>query len=169
MNDYFCIGVRIKAVAAFLEFDTQLGKIVDFTIENNPNGFVFIENWLVPTRQINYAEAAHAKADASLHEDPLVVRPSMHNGLTHPVNGGVIHRALRMGFDHSCYSTHALSSQNYFGRRHGGDSLRTESSFVAAQSRRCSGMPGRPAADRTPAPRCPGAVACLATLPSQFV
>ena len=46
MNNNFCVGMSIEMVAASFEFASQLGKIVDFTVKNDPDALVFVVNGL---------------------------------------------------------------------------------------------------------------------------
>src|SRR6267154_5714420 len=112
MNNDFGIGMSEAAMAAGLQLRAQLGKVIDLAVVDNPNGLIFVEDRLVPARQVDDAEPAHAQSDASLHKHSLVVGPTMHDGFAHPVNGGAIHPAVRMSLDHSCYAAHALSFQH---------------------------------------------------------
>jgi hypothetical protein len=100
-------------MSAGLQLGTQLWKVINFAVEYDPYGLVFVEYWLMPSSKIDNAEPPHPQSDASLYQDTFVVWPPMHDGLAHPVNGGAIHRAVRMGLDHSYYAAHALSSQHF--------------------------------------------------------
>src|ERR1035438_1727934 len=84
MNDDFGIGVSGEDMTASLQLGTQLGKIINLAVEDNPNRLVFIEDRLVPTLQVDDAEPTHAQTNASLYKDPLVVGPAVHDGLPHP-------------------------------------------------------------------------------------
>src|SRR5579859_1444527 len=109
MNDDFGIGMGIEAVAAFLQFGTQFGKIVDFAVENNPDGFVLVEDRLMAASQIDDAEPTHSQSDAVFYKDSFVVRTAMHDGLTHSVNSGVIHHIAGMRVNDSRYAAHERS------------------------------------------------------------
>src|SRR5580700_7166592 len=91
----------------------QLLKVVDFSVEDDADGFVFVENWLVTPGQVDDAEPPHAKSDASLHEDAFVIWAPVNDGIAHPVDGSAIHRAVRMSLDDSGNAAHALSFQHF--------------------------------------------------------
>src|ERR1700730_3302519 len=115
MNDHLGIGVGGKTVAALFELVTQFGEVVNLAVIHNPNRLIFVENRLVPTRQVDDAEPAHPQSDAALHEDALVVRATMHDGLTHPMNHGLIDCAVGMSLNDSGYAAHGLSFHTHFG------------------------------------------------------
>src|SRR5258708_2789834 len=99
----------MKAVAALLEVCPQLGKIVDLAVENHPDRPVLIENGLVPTRQVNDAEAAHPQADTVLDEDSLVIRTSVHDSLAHAVDCAGFNPVVGSRTDNACDSAHGLA------------------------------------------------------------
>src|SRR6266567_3777158 len=102
MNDDFRVAMSGEKMAAGLQLRTQFLKVINLPIEDDPYGFVFVEDWLVPTRQIDDAQAPHAHTGAILHKNAFVVRAAVHDGLAHPVNSRAIHFAVRMSLDHSC-------------------------------------------------------------------
>jgi len=106
MNDYFGIGVGIEAVSALFELAAQFGKIVDFSVEDNPDGFVFVENRLMSTRQVDNAEPAHSQSNAVFDKYSFVVGTAMHDGFAHPVNSGVIRHMASVSVDDSRYAAH---------------------------------------------------------------
>ncbi len=55
MDNHFRIRVGIEAVTTRLELGAQLGKIIDFTVEDYPYAAVLVVDRLVPGRQINDA------------------------------------------------------------------------------------------------------------------
>src|SRR5581483_7629216 len=107
MNDDFGVGVRGKAMAAGFQVRTKLLEIVDLAVVDDPNGFIFVEDGLVPAGQIDDAQTAHAQSNAGLYEDPFIIRTPVHNGLTHPVNRGGVHHSVRMSLHHSGNATHS--------------------------------------------------------------
>src|SRR5579862_5108844 len=106
MHNNFRIGVRRESVPALLQFGAQFRKVIDLAVINDPNRFIFVEDGLVPTREIDNAEAAHSQTHAVFHKDPLVVRTSMHDRLAHPVDDAGVQTSIRTGLNYSGYATH---------------------------------------------------------------
>ncbi len=59
MDYHFCVGVRMKAMTAAFEIPAKLGEVVNLSVIDNADGFVFVEDWLVTTRQVDDAEPPH--------------------------------------------------------------------------------------------------------------
>src|SRR5215469_8157662 len=87
MDDHFRIRVGVEAMPAPLELASQLGEVIDFSIEDGPNRAVFVENRLMSAGNVDDAEAPHSQAGILLREDAFVVRAAMDDGLAHAVNG----------------------------------------------------------------------------------
>ena len=105
------VGVGVKAMTAAFEFGPKLGKVIDFTVKHHPDRPVFIEDGLMAAGNVNNAEAAHTQSGTVLNEDSLIVRTTMNNGLTHPVDGFRLNPISGLGADDSRDSAHALSPQ----------------------------------------------------------
>jgi hypothetical protein len=65
----------------------QRGIVVDFPVQQDPDGAVFIGNRLPATADVNDAEAAVSQPHAGTHENAFIVRPAMAQGLVHPMHG----------------------------------------------------------------------------------
>ena len=107
MNNCFSIRRRLKMVPAFLEDVPQLTIVINFSIENNQNAPVFIENGLVTADQVDDRQAAHTHGHAITHPDPLVIRPTMSNDLTHAVYKLSSIFITTLCINKSGYSTHS--------------------------------------------------------------
>src|SRR5919198_796167 len=74
-------------MARGFELWSQLAKVVDLAVENDPDGAVLIVNRLMARREVDDAEAPHSEGDlfvnAALHQQPVVVRSAMTDDLTH--------------------------------------------------------------------------------------
>src|SRR5438874_13733965 len=92
MNNAFCIGVSVEMVATSFEFAPQLEKIVDFTVENDPDALVFVVNGLSAAGKVDDTEAAHAQAGRALDVNAFIVRTTVHDSLAHSANLGRIDR-----------------------------------------------------------------------------
>jgi hypothetical protein len=66
-----------------LKIFPQFSKIVDLSIENNPNGFLPIRHRLVSTGKIDDREPPKTKSDRALDIVPLIVRAAMSKSLRH--------------------------------------------------------------------------------------
>lgn len=82
--------------------------IVDLTIENNPDGSVFIADGLMAGGQVDDAEAAHAEANHALGEDAVVVGTAVDNRVAHAAHGGGIRARVGAELEYARDSTHAV-------------------------------------------------------------
>jgi len=83
MDDSFRIAVSAVLVTTRLQTFAQSGMVVDFAVENNPDGTVFVAQGLVPGGQVHNAEAPHANPHRTISVNSLVVRTAMDHGGTH--------------------------------------------------------------------------------------
>jgi hypothetical protein len=65
VEDRFGIAISGIAMTALFEYWSKFGMIVDFSVEDDPKSSVFIAHGLMPTRQINNAEATKPKCDGA--------------------------------------------------------------------------------------------------------
>src|SRR5437899_586728 len=89
MNNYFCVGVGIEAMAAGFELGTQLRKVVDLAVEYDPDRAIFIEDWLVSAGNVDDAETPHSQPRILLRKQAFIVRPAMHDCLAHAMDGNL--------------------------------------------------------------------------------
>src|SRR5690349_15035922 len=106
MNNRFGIGVGGETMAALQQLLSQLGIIVDFTVEQNPNGAVLVGNWLMSPGNVNYAEAAVPQSDSGGDINPGVVRPAMTQGVVHAADDFTPDHRLAFEFRDSANSAH---------------------------------------------------------------
>ena len=80
------LGIRVSAERMPAPFErlAQLREIVDFAVENNRDIACFVEYGLVPTRQVNDAEAAHPERRRRSHQEPVFIRAAMPQRPHHP-------------------------------------------------------------------------------------
>src|SRR6266566_4701276 len=71
-------------MATIFELRAQFREVVDFAVKNHPYATVLVVNGLLPAREVNDAEAAHAEADISCHVRALFIGTAVHDGLGHP-------------------------------------------------------------------------------------
>jgi alpha-L-fucosidase len=106
--DYdFGVSLCFEVVTATLKLGAEIEKVVDLTIENHPDGSVFVKDWLLTARQINNAEAAHSEGDITLDKDAFGIRTTVNDGFTHAVNESRVDLFTTIGIDHSGNSTHS--------------------------------------------------------------
>src|SRR6266566_3477115 len=86
MDDGFCIAVRGEMMAARFKLWAEFRKVVDFAVENDPGGTIFVEDGLMSTGKINNAQTTHSQTDVLPGEQALVIRAAMHDGLAHLVD-----------------------------------------------------------------------------------
>jgi hypothetical protein len=84
MNDGFRVAVCIEGVTEFFEFFAEFAVVVNLAVENYPGGAVLIVNGLLPTLQVDYREAAHAKTHRAIDVEAIIIRPTMPDGSAHP-------------------------------------------------------------------------------------
>ena len=83
VDDDFCVRVRSENVAVPLQFTLELMEVIDFTVENHPNGFFPIRHGLMAARKVNDREPAKTESDWSGDVEPFVIRTSVGDGLGH--------------------------------------------------------------------------------------
>ena len=92
MDNNLRVSVSIEMVATSFEFAPQLEKIVDFTVENDPDAFVFVVNRLVAAGKVDDTEPAHAQAGWALGVNAFIVRTTVNDSLAHSADLGRIDR-----------------------------------------------------------------------------
>src|ERR1035441_10871341 len=68
VDDGFGIAVGAIAVSAGLKRGAQLGMVVDFSVEDDPNILVLVGERLVPGLDVNDAQPPHGQADIFFDE-----------------------------------------------------------------------------------------------------
>ena len=83
MYDHFSIASRAKGVTKPFELTAKLGEIIDFTIKDDPNGFLLIRHGLMAALKVDDRQTPEAKAESPRKEIPFVVRAPMYEGSSH--------------------------------------------------------------------------------------
>src|SRR5439155_17997297 len=83
MDKRFGITVCFEPVPAFFQACAQLQIIINRTVEDDMDRFVFVRNWLVAAGQVNDAEPPNRQTNAWLHEIAFVIRPAVPQRLRH--------------------------------------------------------------------------------------
>src|SRR2546426_3316086 len=68
------------------ELPAQFAKVVDLSVEDDPDRAILVMNRLVAGRQVDDAEASHAERHTLVHQQPLIVWAAMTNRLTHTMD-----------------------------------------------------------------------------------
>jgi len=106
MQNDFCIAVGGKAVSPLFQNGTKFKIIKYFSIEDDPQGAIFVGNGLLPTAEVDDAEAGAAKTCMVIQVDSKFIRSPVLNQREH-----FHHHPFRDGLwlfkiDYSGYSTH---------------------------------------------------------------
>src|SRR5450631_2979697 len=87
MNDSFRVAMGRVTMASRDELFAQGGVVVDFSVEDDPEGAIFVADGLVAGRQIDDAEAPHAQAHGTVRVHALIVGSAVHHRLAHSPDG----------------------------------------------------------------------------------
>src|SRR5208282_1314645 len=109
MDDDFSVGLGVEAMAAAFELRAQFGKIVDFTVVDDPGAPIFVENGLMPAGKINDGKTAHAKASAIGNVNALVVGTTVGDLVAHVAHESFCNVAFPCCADDSRDPTHGSS------------------------------------------------------------
>jgi hypothetical protein len=72
------------------KFPAKLGIIKDFTIKNNPQGFIFIGKRLPPPLKVYNRQPGMSQASIVPDIEPKAIRPSMPQRIDHPLKNGFV-------------------------------------------------------------------------------
>src|SRR5579872_7018366 len=86
----------------------QLPEIVDFSIEGNPYGFIFIRKWLMAAFDIDDGQPAEAKPDPVATIKPFIIRPTMVQVVSHRFQRGTLDDSLSGSFKDTANATHKI-------------------------------------------------------------
>src|SRR5262249_14084206 len=86
VNDDLGIRVGVEAVPPALEFRTKPREVVNLTVEDHPDAFVFVMHGLVTASQIDDTQPSHSETDAILRVNAFVVRTAVNDRLAHPMD-----------------------------------------------------------------------------------
>jgi hypothetical protein len=97
-----------EGVAKLLQFVHEFYEIVDLTVIGNDYAPVFIEQRLLPGREVNDGQPAVPESKPGLKMKPAFVRPTVVLRLVHPVEKWSVNFALTQRIQNADYSTHDL-------------------------------------------------------------
>jgi hypothetical protein len=105
MDNNLRVGLCSENMAFLLQLLPQALVIVDFAVVDNPDGLVLVTERLMPTGQINDAEAAVAKTDPTIEVKALIVRATMGDHLQHRAQLFLPHTSLAIFSANSAHQT----------------------------------------------------------------
>jgi hypothetical protein len=112
VDNHFGVGMCGKAMAAAFQFVAKTGKIINFAVEDYPDGSIFVEDGLVASGKVNDAEPAHSQPGVILDEDAFVIRTAIHDRLAHAVDRLFVNSALVFLSYNPSNAAHALAFQH---------------------------------------------------------
>ncbi len=86
MNNSLGVTIRAKVMPTFLKFFLKLTIVIDFSIEDDKDTLIFVENGLMTTCQVDNREATHPQRDSITYPGPLIIWSSVTNSLAHAIN-----------------------------------------------------------------------------------
>jgi len=114
MDNYFCVGLRAKDVPGREQLFAERAVIIDLAIEDEGNGFVFVEDRLLAARDINDGKPSVSEPDARPEEEAFTVRSTMRDGARHRSNGLAIDSGYSVERKDPCNATHQSGCPELF-------------------------------------------------------
>src|SRR5579883_2295079 len=93
MDQDFGIAAGLELVSASRKLRAQLVVIVDFSVENCPDGAVFVAHGLLPACNVGDAKAAHADCTAAFDVEALMIGPAVPHEVAHSADFGKLGRS----------------------------------------------------------------------------
>ena len=109
MDNGFSVAVGTVAVATRLKLPAKLGVIVDFAVEDDPDGTSFVAYWLMTAGDVNDAQAAHADGDAAIGINALIIGTAVHHHSAHLAHRRRIYAGVLPEFHYSRDAAHIKS------------------------------------------------------------
>jgi hypothetical protein len=110
MDNSLGIAVGAIGMSAGDKLFAKREVVVDFSVEHNPNGAVFIAERLVPGGEIHNAQTTHANAEAAIGVEAFVVWAAMRHDIAHPAQFRGIDSRFFSQLQDSSYATHCKDS-----------------------------------------------------------
>src|SRR6266853_2264629 len=107
VDDALGVAMRAEGVAQSDELLAKRQVIVDFSIEDDPNGAVLVAEGLVPSGEVHNTQPAHAYAGAVVCVDSVVIRSAMRHDVAHPAQLSRVGPRVPSKFQDSSYSAHS--------------------------------------------------------------
>ena len=110
MDEHFGVALRAKTMAGSFQPGSQLTEVVDFAVEDNPHGVVFVAQGLPATGPVDDGQTPMPQGDACwkngfrsgamptlvvgmapIHIDAFIIRAAMTQHVDHPLEGCPLH------------------------------------------------------------------------------
>src|ERR1700680_2997527 len=106
MNYGFSVGMGAKSVALGNKKGAQLRKVVNFPIEDDPYGAVFIRHRLCARANIDNAQPPVSQSQPGFEVISFIIRTSVHERAVHPFYGLPPNSARRITLKDSANTAH---------------------------------------------------------------
>src|SRR5258706_6195171 len=100
-------------MAVRLKFALQFGKIVNFPIENYPDGLILVRHRLMATGKVNNGQSAETKSQWSGKKVTFIIRTTVDDGSGHSLDVGPLHGRTISKIELSAYSAHGIDLLRY--------------------------------------------------------
>src|SRR5579864_7592462 len=110
VDDGFGVAPGAIAVSARLEIFAQILMVVQFSVVNDPEIFVFVRDGLMSGLNIDDAQPPHGKSDIRLHEEAIIVRPAVNDALVHFRQRVALDSPRPVAMKNSANSAHDLNA-----------------------------------------------------------
>jgi hypothetical protein len=97
VHEDFRVAMRAETMATTLQLRTQIGVVVDLSVERRPDGARLVGDGLITRVEVDDAEAPDAEREAAVEMETLGVRPAMSQLIRHTLDERALplQRALR--------------------------------------------------------------------------
>ncbi len=106
MDDSLSIALGAVAVPFRLEIGAQLLVVINLSVVNDPDFFVFIGKRLMSGLHIDDAQATHGEAHVTLDKKTIVVGSTVCDLRVHLGEDAAIGALPRIGIEHSANTAH---------------------------------------------------------------
>src|SRR5262249_55092382 len=87
MHDYFGVAGGAKTMTSGLEVLAQSAIVVNFAVEDDPDGLVLVSDGLVAGPEVDDAQTPHAQSDRGLDVVPEVIGAPVRDPVAHCLEG----------------------------------------------------------------------------------
>jgi hypothetical protein len=85
MNDDFRIGICAKNVSERFQGSPKFWKVIDFSVKNNPDAFIFVTKGLFAGYKVNDCQPSVPESDILVNIKAFTIRSPMGKDSVHPV------------------------------------------------------------------------------------
>ena len=90
------------------QLPTQLGEVVDFSVEDDPDAAIFVGDRLVARHEVNDVEASHRETHVLVHKEAFIVRATVRERVGHSLELFGLDRPGAVVINYAGYSAHRL-------------------------------------------------------------